>query len=485
MRINIEECDITESIFDFAAENTQTGNISLALYGDKADNWINGNGKIPFIQIEGKMQWNIPLKEASVYDLAKTFQLNIGNDLEIEFDEVQNWGSYRDDLQKQRNVFNKFLKHTIKEWEPKGKSINTYALMKYIKHTEVQLDFVFDAIWIRDSYSLEEFGFMFSVTQKEADSILRCAGYEKKKCNHYYYLQIQRKQKIVDCIEKTFSVMKVKGTELNVLSRIKRSGFRKIENIGESLAEYGRQKNYYNIPTTDWQEPAYHRREDRLDKVLSFFLVFGMLAFIVIIVGVFSYQIMVKNQNNSDSLYNFWGAIAGSMIAGLITIFTTYLIIQRSYKIDYHQERIAVLPFFEANIISNHFSTQADEDIPAVVRDIIENHIFHSTCLMEDAMLIEFKNVGSGPAFQVKVEGLTDFYEEPLFQSIVVDNRKYMICYSRNNVKFTIKFCDIYGNYYYQCFTAESNFRDDEGYFEFNTNPPEMVLRTKRIRYIQ
>lgn len=483
--MNIEECDIRQSIFDFAAENTQTGNISLALYGEKADNWINGNGRIPFILIEGKMQWNIPLKDVRVYDLAKTFQLNLGNNLEIEFEEVQNWGSFRGDLQKQNSVFDKFLKHIIKEWKPKERNIYTYALMEYIRHTEVPLDFVFDAIWIRDSYSLEEFEFMFSVTKKEADNILRCAGYEKKKCNQNYYLKIQRKKNIIDCIEKAFSVIDVKGNEGNVFYQVKRSWLRKIENIGEYLAEYGRRKNYYNIPTIDWMEPAYHKREDRLDKVLCFFLVLGMLVFIVTIVGVFSYQITVKNQNNSDSLYNFWGAIAGSMIAGLITIFTTYLIIQRSYKIDYHQERIAVLPFFEVSIISNHFSTQIDEDIPADVKDIIENHICYSTCLMEDAMLIEFKNVGSGPAFQVKVEGLTDFYEEPVFQSIVVDNRKYMICYSRNDVKFKTKFYDIYGNYYYQCFTAESNFSGDEGYFELNTNPPEIVLRTKRTRYIQ
>lgn len=485
MKINVEKYSISKSLLDFAKDNTKTGNISLKLYGENADNWINGKGRVPYIKIEGKMQWNIPLKDVTVFDFAKTFQLNIDNDLNIEFNEVQNWGCFCENLQSQNNVFRKFLKNAIKEWEPKEKNIKIENIIKYIDYTEVRLDFVLDAIWIRDSYTLEEFMSLFYVTRNEADNILRCAGYEKKKCNQYYFLQFQRKQSIIKCVEKTFEVVDMKEHELSVLSRIEKRGFRIIENIGEAIAEYGRRKNYYNIPMIEWNEPVYHKREDRLDKIISAILVLGMLAFILTIVGTFSYQMISKTSNNNDSLYSFWGSIAGSMVAGLITIFTTYLIIQRSYKIDYHQERIAVLPFFEANIVLNHFSTEREEDIPAEVKDIIKNQICYSTCLMEDAMLIEFKNIGSGPAFQVKVVGLTADYEEPFFQSIVVDKKKYMICYSCENMKFKIEFYDIYGNYYFQSFISENNLNWDEGYFELNTYPPEIILRTKRTRYVQ
>ena len=120
-----------------------------------------------------------------------------------------------------------------------------------------------------------------------------------------------------------------------------------IEKIGEKVAEYGRCKNYNKINNLSWSEPVYNKREDKLDIFLASFLVVGMLVFVVVIVVVFSYQINMNGQGKLDSIYSFWGSIAGSMIAGVVTIITTYFIIRRSYKIDFHQERIAVLPFLK------------------------------------------------------------------------------------------------------------------------------------------
>ena len=261
--------------------------------------------------------------------------------------------------------------------------------------------------------------------------------------------------------------------------------YRKVEYIGDRISEYGRKKNYFNINNIDWNEPAYKKTENPMDKLLSAFLVIVMLIFVIVIVGSFMYQFGSAGGNTNDSLYGFWGSIAGSMIAGLITIFTTYLIIQRSYKIDYHQERIAMLAFFEVRIISNHFSTESKDDIPKKVRNIFNNHIYYDNCIKDDAMLIEFKNVGRGPAFQVAIEGLTEDYENPFFQSIVVMNKKYVVCYSLYNINIKVRFCDIYGNYYYQSFVSERNSYSDESYCELNTRPPELLLRTKKTRYIQ
>lgn len=484
MIIELSECDLKKTIFELASEYTTTGNISLAMYGDKADNWINGYGRIPYIQIDGEMHWNISIKNITIYDLAKTFQLNIDNNLEIELDEVQNWGAYSDNLSYQNNIFKKILASTVKTWKPNAGKINVNYLLRFIEYSGVQFDFVLDAIWLRDLYSMEDFINLFSVTKKEADNILRCAGYIKKRSDKYYILQMQRKQNIIDGIEKTFGIISLKSHELNILRRVQLKGYKKVELLGEKIAEYGRKKNYFNINTIDWNEPALKKSEDTIEKVLSVLLIIVMLSFVIVIVGAFMYQFGKVDDNTNDSLYGFWGSIAGSMIAGLITIFTTYFIIQRSYKIDYHQERMAVLPFFETRIMANHFSTELGE-VPKKVKKIINNHICFDDCIKEDAMLIEFKNVGRGPAFQVVIEGLTDDYNNPLFQSIVVMNKKYVVCYSFNKINIKVRFCDVYGNYYYQCFVLERNSNDNESYCELNATPPELLLRTKKTRYIQ
>ena len=135
-KINISECNKTMSILDFARNNTVTGNISLKLYGNKADNWINGNERVPYIIIDGRMQWNVLAKHATIFDLAKTFNINIGNNLEIEFDEVQNWGSYVGDIELQNAVFRKFFKSDVKQWEPREKNLSINVLLQYINYTD-------------------------------------------------------------------------------------------------------------------------------------------------------------------------------------------------------------------------------------------------------------------------------------------------------------------------------------------------------------
>ena len=192
MKIELSECDIKKSIFELASEYTTTGNISLAMYGDKADNWINGYGRIPYIQIDGTMQWNVPIKDITIYDLAKTFQMNMGNNLEIELEEVQNWGAYSEDLKRQNHIFKKYLSNTVKTWKPNDRRVKVDELLHFIEYTEVQFDFVLDAIWLRDSYTIDDFVNLFSVTKYEADNILRCLGYIKKKSYKSYILKIQR-----------------------------------------------------------------------------------------------------------------------------------------------------------------------------------------------------------------------------------------------------------------------------------------------------
>lgn len=135
-------------------------------------------------------------------------------------------------------------------------------------------------------------------------------------------------------------------------------------------------------------------------------------------------------------------------------------------------------------IIADHFSTELDE-LPISVRDIIKNNVCFSTSCMEDAMLIEVANIGYGPAFRVKIKGLTVDYEEPFFQSIIVGNKSYIIYYTSRDIDFVIKYYNIYSNYYYQRFISENGSVWNSDCIKINTNLPELVLRTRKTRYIQ
>jgi ABC-type Fe3+ transport system permease subunit len=117
----------------------------------------------------------------------------------------------------------------------------------------------------------------------------------------------------------------------------------------------GKKQRFMSNGLSNWKEPAYGERKEHGEKILIATLTIGMAAFVIIIMTMFIWQFSTKPNELSDTLYSFWGSIIGAMIAGLVTICTTYLIIRRSYKIDYHRERMDVLPFFEIKMIKKSF----------------------------------------------------------------------------------------------------------------------------------
>lgn len=48
MFIQLEDCDLSQTILEFAQKNTSTGKISLKSYGEHANNWINGKERLPY-----------------------------------------------------------------------------------------------------------------------------------------------------------------------------------------------------------------------------------------------------------------------------------------------------------------------------------------------------------------------------------------------------------------------------------------------------
>lgn len=140
---------------------------------------------------------------------------------------------------------------------------------------------------------------------------------------------------------------------------------------------------------SSWDEPAYSKRKEWPEIVLSTFLTIGMAVFVFGIIILFLFQMKNSSGKYTDSLFGFWGSVAGAMIDGLVTI-----------------------------------------------------------------------------------------------NGIVVGKKKYLIVYSREYINCKLRYYDIYGNYYYQQFKSEYS-SDNNLHMDLNGNPPELILRTDRIRYKQ
>lgn len=195
----------------------------------------------------------------------------------------------------------------------------------------------------------------------------------------------------------------------------------------------------------------------------------------------------ISQENWLGFIASFWGAIEGALISGIATIITTWLIIRRSYKIDYHRERIESLPILQLTV---------REDIKKEIRHsknfqkVIKNYKIWNRAweeLSEDFMVFEVKNIGKGLAIQPKVsnEGEEAVYGAPSFSSISSQESVYFIeeWYFIFNHEFVFSFFDIFENYYDQKFSLDID--DDEQVTDIKMSIPELVMKTQRIRYEQ
>ena len=94
MKINISECDLSQSLYTLINCCSTTGNATISLY-EKESNWINANEAVPFLYQKGIMQWRVPLEKAQLSDLVKTFQMNTGCQMAFEIVETQFWSSWK------------------------------------------------------------------------------------------------------------------------------------------------------------------------------------------------------------------------------------------------------------------------------------------------------------------------------------------------------------------------------------------------------
>lgn len=477
MKMKVCECNKKQTIADFILDNSECGRIEFVKFGWDLD-WIVGKQRVPYVKKQGRIQWRVTTDCVLVDDIIQTFGLRA--DSEIDFHETSSYYAVKEISDTELAAFMKLWKVEYKLWHhnPNTRMVAS-CLRDFIYQKQVYPKDVFNAIWLEGSYTIEMFMYLFEVDKAQANRLLQAAGYSKKKCDEYYHINRAYKDRIKSCLEHTRIMIWDTRYEYSRKARIKNKISSVIRKIGESIEHLGERFSFQENVLAVWSEPVYGEKHALLNK-LSIGIIFLLLLCVSIGVGSIFYQYLLSISHNplGSSLLSFWGSVFGSMIAGSVTIITTYWIIRRSYKMDYHNERMSVLPVFRITIPKRHFSNYLEEkeqwceDLESVT-PVFEREVH------KDMMLLKIENIGSGIAFKTNITGLwgsEDFEMSELAQMAP----KYIITPDKVSIRATIQYYDIYGNLYMQTFQS-----DRFGKLCINGNPPELVMRTKRIRYCQ
>ena len=211
----------------------------------------------------------------------------------------------------------------------------------------------------------------------------------------------------------------------------------------------------------------------------------GLFFIIIIFASViaFDYYISLLGSKINDDIQlkiSFYSAVVAASIGAAATIFTTHLIIQRSYKVDFHQERMRALPVISIETVQPHVNYDKPSGIFQQVKnepDFIENDI------PDDGTLFRITNCGSGLAINVEIVRGIVRDEDVDLGSIRAGENKYIVVWPQNQYSIKFEFSDVYGNKYFQyCNGSRWNENKKIG---FICSPPVLVRRTKRIRYFQ
>ena len=485
MRVNLWDYDLSQTLDTFIRNNSVTGNVQISLY-EKESDWINTNRMAPFIFKNGRMQWRVPLTEVELCDLVRTFELCVDCASADQF-EIEEIGFYTFRTLDEKKVLKCFMKYwnkAVQLWGPERSRISGRKVEKFLKSTGLVPQMVFHAIWIRDFYKLEEFCSIFSVTKSAGVNILKAAGYQKKICDTWWQIDEERKKDILNCSKSAEDAVKELGALVEVYSQIRDRISMGIIAAGEEIQKFGMKFQFRVYPTSFYNEPAYGKRNEWIEHVLIGSVCALMIGFSVFVIKSFADQLQMTNEKGMDTIYGFWSGIIGALLAGIVTIFTTYFIIRRSYKVDYHAERIAAMPFFSLKTLFLEFHLD-DENIPKKVKKFRKKH----SCDWIDGstdrtyMMISLKNDGRGPAFHMEIEGRWADYNNCTCRSMMVGEERYLIIpyYEREEVRLT--YYDLYGNFYSQEFYGKLNAEQTRMLYE--SDPPRLELRTNRIRYRQ
>lgn len=195
----------------------------------------------------------------------------------------------------------------------------------------------------------------------------------------------------------------------------------------------------------------------------------------------------------NSSAGSFWRAILGSVVAGIATISTTIMVIQRSYRMDYHRERLEAMPVLELMIISDSIAVTHDKKEMAhkVELPIPLDILYEDSQVNEKAMVFRLKNIGHGLAYGLKLEGIWGERDDKAYGGLISVGEEIWVVENelcsfpddfQKKIQFEISYFDLYENKYEQAFIVTI----EQGTVKnIRTLPPELIRKTQRIRYTQ
>lgn len=236
------------------------------------------------------------------------------------------------------------------------------------------------------------------------------------------------------------------------------------------------------------------KAEKRRNRIIATLVAIVLLT-ILLIIGIpwiKYYNEIVKLQiSKSDGLQfisTFWGAIIGALLAASLTIISTWMIINRSYRVDFHRDRIDHFPIMCLHEVRGAIFCDDEIRLPngTTVRSEQEYQKFQEYDEMQLTKIIEISNIGVGIALNISTT--YGYYEGPpvRFAGITPKNVVYLVysaCTEVPSDTISLYFEDIFENKYLQEFRYEMNANYDM-YF-IGGSVPKLIERTKRIRYTQ
>jgi hypothetical protein len=149
---------------------------------------------------------------------------------------------------------------------------------------------------------------------------------------------------------------------------------------------------------------------------------------------------------------------------------------------------MAAMPVFKAYIIPIEDLGVPENDDYEAYMDGISNALNTDRVVNqsqgEAGYILKIENYGKGAAFHVNIGGNWAPYDDVKLASFNIEQVKYVMIKRAENVFLKCNFYDLYGNYYIQILEGVKDYSGNL-YKEMEADPPELELRTNRIRYYQ
>lgn len=144
----VSEIDAQQTIDRFVSENFPESYAIFSQYGNRSQTKTERFTTVPFMMLNGSMQWKVPLKAATMGDFLKTFEIQ--NHETVTVENVSYTVGDEIDCQELLKVFSGFYRECIRKWEPKGRHLDYRYFKRFILSKGVYVSDVLHAIWIKD-----------------------------------------------------------------------------------------------------------------------------------------------------------------------------------------------------------------------------------------------------------------------------------------------------------------------------------------------